>query len=98
MTCEDCGFILADISELNFSRFEECPFCKNQYFYHKYPLDVSFFSFLGKKIACYLCEATYNKNASLEYIVQNYNYLKESEIKKSESSRKWQERIEQYQN
>ena len=96
VACEDCGFILADISELKNSIIDKCIFCGNQYFYFEYPLGFSFLSFLGKKIVCYLCEATYFKDISPEFLDQKYNSQTEKEIKNSGISQRLKKRINRY--
>ena len=96
IACEDCGFILADISELKTSIGEKCVFCGNQFFYFEYPLGFSFLSFFGKQIVCYLCEATYFKGVSPEFLDRNYNSQTEKEIKNSGNSQRFQKRISSY--
>ena len=56
LTCEDCGFLLADAAAIEQLAFERCIICGNERFYFDSPLNLRF---LGRAPRCYVCDARY---------------------------------------
>jgi len=57
LTCEDCGFLLADAAALEGLTSGCCVICGNDRFYFDSPLNLKF---LGQVPTCYVCDAQYN--------------------------------------
>jgi|ERR1044072_670805 predicted nucleic acid-binding Zn-ribbon protein len=55
LTCEDCGFLFAENSQVPTG---ECLICGSRFFYYESPFGLSF---LGRDTVCYVCEAHYRK-------------------------------------
>jgi hypothetical protein len=63
LTCEDCGFLLADASAFDGLASARCIICGNDRFYFESPLNLKF---LGRAATCYVCEAQYKGIAGIQ--------------------------------
>ena len=55
LSCNDCGFLFADNSQVPTGK---CLFCGSRAFYYSSPFGLSF---LGRDTVCYVCGARYRK-------------------------------------
>lgn len=92
LACDDCGFVLAESSESNFSEAEECLFCGSDHFYLEAPLDLSF---LGRATICYVCEARY-KGVVIDSPEEKYTERGARSARRSTAASHWQERVERH--
>ena len=90
LACDDCGFVLTGAPEWKAADSERCVFCGGEYFYLESPLPL-----LGKDSICYVCEAEY-KGVRLHNPNQKFDANTHAEVQESDASKRWQERVERY--
>ncbi len=90
LICEDCGFVLADLSEQ--ICLDNCIFCGNDKFYFQSPSILKAFSSL---LICYVCDAEY-KGLEPNESDEKFDEKIADELRLSNSAINLRERIELY--